>query len=182
MTPPSILAIDPGSKVAGVALYVPDYIWDVWANRYHLIAYGRVERPTNDLVCQVFGWALNTAPFPLRLFVEDQYIGKMTAKAKRKLTKSAFRWDVLADDFGVGVSTVAPSTWHKGILGSGRISRDRGKAMAVAIVAQNYFISVTEDEADAVCIGRHVVQQLEASMGGYIEIETAGDVERKVWR
>jgi len=179
MIPSSALSVDPGSHVAGVALHAPV---TPWKGCYRLLAYGVVKEPTNDLVRSVFEWACSLGLFPLRMKIEDQYQMKMRASSLRTLTKSAYRWDVLADDYHLGVEAINPSKWPGKVLPPGSRKRDKKKATSLWIVEQHYGLRVTEDEADAILIGRYCIQQSEVDLGGYIEIETAKDVERKVWR
>jgi len=169
--------------MAGVALHVPVYDDDgEWTTRYCLELYGVVSRPSNDSVRRVLEEALTISSHPLRLAIEDQYIGpKLRGAPRRALTLSAHRWEVIAEDHHIVVEWVNPQTWATKVLDLGRVKRERKKAVAVGAISGHYRIKVSEDEADAVCIGRHVVQQLERDLGGFIVIETSDSVRRGVW-
>jgi Holliday junction resolvasome RuvABC endonuclease subunit len=55
---------------------------------------------------------------------------------------------------------VSPGTWRKA-CGIGGNKREDQKANAIAWVKANFNIDVTEDEADAICIGWYLVQRMD---------------------
>lgn len=78
---------------------------------------------------------------------------------------------MLAEVFGVVQETlqeidieyyiIPPMVWKStiGIAGKGR---EREKPLAQKWVMENYNIKCTEDEADAVCIGAHVIKKVDS--------------------
>lgn len=177
MAEPSILAIDPGSRVAGVALYTPIRRAGTWQHAYALDAVYTIQRVDYVNVQATLEWALDVAPFPLRLVVEDQFMGgKLRGASFRTLIKSAVRWEIQAEGLNIAKSTVYPAAWQSRVL-KGLPKALTTKERSRLVVKSVFGLDVGEDAADATCIGLYTVQTLEAELGGHIDIERASKMQ-----
>lgn len=91
---------------------------------------------------------------------EDIYMdgGKVNNVATHK--KLAAVWGIVYElgvDLGLPITTVLATTWKAGIKLQGR-SRTDQKRNAKQFILDTYNIKVTEDEADAACIGTYYLK------------------------
>ena len=171
MAEPSILAIDPGSRVAAASLFIPERINNRWTTRYLLRGYRTILSPNSSKVREVLEWASDIAPFPLRQSLEDQFISpNLRGERRRKLVRSAFLWEILADDEDINTDWINVSAWQSKIL-AGLPKTMTTKERARAVVFTRFGLDLLDDEADALCIGLHSVQKLERKLGGHIHIK-----------
>lgn len=77
--------------------------------------------------------------------------------------------EALAAERGLEVEYVPVNTWHRNILGNGRVSSEAGKVLSVQMVKRLYqYDADSADQADAICLATYGVNLLrrEGALGG----------------
>lgn len=65
-------------------------------------------------------------------------------------------------EIGMDYYIIPPTVWKSTVKIAGK-GREKEKALAQKYIIDNYGVSCTEDEADAACIGVHVIQKENSS-------------------
>lgn len=154
-----VLALDQATNVSG---------WSIYDNK-ELIAYGKVEfTQTNTIerISKVRQWLINMIENwkPDKVALEDIQLQKFTNKYGRE-NEAVTSYKVLAQlqgalgitslEKGINPIFVFPATWRS-FCGISAKSRADLKRAAQLYVQKKFDKNVTQDEADAICIGNYV--------------------------
>lgn len=97
---------------------------------------------------------------PNIIYIEETYMGNnpKTMRILTRLQGVVYAWCLNND---CEFNTVTPTQWRKwiGFKQSKGIKRDELKAQSVKYILDNYGLSVTDDEADALCIADAVFKK-----------------------
>lgn len=159
-----LLALDQATQITGFAVY----------KNQKLIAHGHKTFSNNDYVTRIKDqrtWlksVINSVDGDVEIAIEDiqlqehqeqgNGVGLQTFKKLAQLQGALLS---LFKEMNIDYHIVAPSEWRKtcGLpLGRG-VKRAQQKAAAQAYVKDTFAIDATEDEADAICLGKHIVIQ-----------------------
>lgn len=103
-------------------------------------------------------WATLNAFHPSILYIEETYMSRnaKTTKILTRLQGVVFAWCMQND---CEFNTILPSQWRKHLsMQQSKLKREELKEQSIQYVYKNYNILVTDDEADAICIGDAVVK------------------------
>lgn len=162
-----LLALDQATQISG---------WSLWDGD-KLIKYGIFQATSKDTIerlSQIHFWLLNLILNfqPDVVILEDIQMQDFSGKAKEeKISKydtiGVTTFKSLAELLGVlqvtlkeskiDFKVISSQIWRKGVGIKGRTRADR-KRSAQHLVKEWYDINVTEDEADAICIGRYGIE------------------------
>lgn len=104
-------------------------------------------------------WKLLNSYKPNIIYIEETYssVNPQTTKILTRLQGVVYAWCINNQcDF----NTIIPSQWRKQlkfIQGKG-IKREQLKEQSIKYILDKYNLSVTNDEADAICIGDAVLK------------------------
>lgn len=154
-----VLALDQATQISG---------WSLWDDD-QLIKYGAFKttpKDTVDRLVQMRHWLLNLIANyqPDVIVFEDiqlqehqgaqKDMGVTTYKALAELL-GVLR--VTSKEAKIDSKVISSNTWRKDVGVKGRSRADR-KRSAQQLVKEWYDINVTEDEADAICLGRYGIK------------------------
>lgn len=159
-----LLALDQATQISG---------WSLWDGN-KLIKYGIFHATSKDTIerlSQIHFWLLNLILNfqPDIVILEDIQMQDFSGKSKEEKisrydTIGVTTFKSLAELLGVlqvtlkenkiDFKVISSQVWRKGIGIKGRSRADR-KRSAQRLVKEWYDINVTEDEADAICIGKY---------------------------
>jgi Holliday junction resolvasome RuvABC endonuclease subunit len=157
------LALDQATHVSG---------WSIYDNT-DLIKYGTFTTKKNDdidyRILQVKNYLINMIDFwkPDKVILEDIQLQQFGPKSSNNI-EGVTTYKGLAKlqgvlintliEYGIEYSVVHTGTWREscGIKGKSRTDR---KKSAQLIVKDIYNVNVTQDEADAICIGLYATQK-----------------------
>jgi len=158
-TIPTIIGVDPGEKMAGVALYVDGRL----TGSAHLKDPDQIDCiETLQALCKHANLPDPKVEHPINeLWVED-WTHPRGDKAKKSLAAAQRMWIKAGERLGILVQKVNSQTWQ-GALGIGGTMESKvRKIMSKHIAGQELFKdpdSIDENEADAICIARWRVDQ-----------------------
>lgn len=151
-----ILAIDQASLVSGYAVFDDDV----------LVRSGTVELLEKKDSLKKFKYMVDLlnrlieSVRPDEVILEDvqSQLNPMTFKVLARL-QGSLMWCCYKDE--IPVTIIGPTEWRKclGFEQGGRIRRWRLKQQAMDYVKENFGKTVSEDEADAICIGAAILSK-----------------------
>ena len=147
-----LLSIDPAKK-AGVALFLDGKLVGTRA------ADGSKWRPLYEAIKDLLASTISTPENTQKVVIEDGWLNKgwgakgaLTLGRRRGIAQAAAE----AAGFTEDPEFIGPSTWQCALFG--KLAADESKRKALEYVAIRYNLTdVSEDEADAVCIGSYVL-------------------------
>lgn len=159
-----LLALDQATQVSG---------WSLWDGD-QLVKYGAFHAPSGKMISrlsQVHFWLLNLInnfqpdivvleDIQMQDKVNDEtgaHYGSMGVTTYKSLAELLGVLSVCLYENNVDFKIVSSQIWRKGVGVKGRSRADR-KRSAQQLVKQWYDINVTEDEADAICLGKYGVE------------------------
>lgn len=154
----NVLCLDQATKISG---------WSIWEDQ-KLVAQGKFEFDDSDLVTRIHKIKLYVLQliekFDIKkLYLEDiQYQQQAGVTTYKVLAELIGVLQELAFEKQIPSELVHSASWKStcGIKGRARAEQ---KASAQQHVKAVYHLDVTQDEADAICIGEHVSKQNECA-------------------
>ena len=107
-------------------------------------------------------WRVLNEYKPNIIYIEETYMARnpKTTKILTRLQGVVYAWCINNDcEFNV----ILPSQWRKQLsISQSKKKREELKEQSIQYVLDKYQISVTDDEADAICIGDAVIKMFKA--------------------
>lgn len=104
-------------------------------------------------------WTMLNTYQPDIVYIEETYTARnpQTTKILTRLQGVVYSWCM---NNGCEFNTIRPTQWRKQLsFSQGRnVKRDQLKKQSIQYVLDNYSLSVSDDEADAICIGDAVLK------------------------
>ena len=148
-----ILAFDQASSVTGWAVFS-----DGWLTDYGVIKVKTYHTTPDERIMEMF-WKIRKT---MEQFEPDVVVMEDVAKQKNvysliRLARVQGAMMEMCREMGIGMpDIVKPSTWREALhFKQGRTERKELKRQAQAFVNDKYGMTVSEDEADAICIGEY---------------------------
>lgn len=165
-----ILALDQATRISG---------WSIFDNE-DLVKFGLYEttlKETEERINEVKNWLINMVQNwkPDHIYIEDIQLQQLSKKQEVDSDNivGVTTYKVLAQLQGVlidsifelkiPVSVISPATWRAHCKINGKTKSDKKKSAQLK-VKEWYDVSVTNDEADAICIGRYGANKIKNSI------------------
>lgn len=149
--PQVVVGIDPSTKASGYAVF----------NDGRLLFADKAPARTAAEVTHLVDWLLDMhveTGASVLVGIEHSYVGA-NVRTGLQLAELRGRISQEVERRGWSVQLIAPSTWRKTTIAPPpKTKRKQLKAMSVAYVDKNYGLTVSDDVADAICVGEHLAR------------------------
>lgn len=150
-----ILAFDQATAITGWAVFTDGYL-----QRYGKINLKNESLDANARHIEMMRriGAMISEIMPDKVILEGVYLGKSAASliVATQIQGAAMAYCL---ENGVDFEIITPKEWRNGLKFPSKAKRPVLKKMAQDLVMRNYEMKVTQDEADAICIGLFAMQK-----------------------
>ena len=150
-----LLALDQASQITGFAIFQDD----------ELVTYGKIVLDDENIGARLV--ALRKKILNLIQDNKIDYVAFEDIQMQASVGNNVKTFKVLAnvygvilelcEEIGIKYSIVSSNTWKSTLKIKGK-GRSEQKRAAQTFVAQEYNVKCTQDEADAICIGTHIIK------------------------